>query len=187
MVFPMDRNACRMKLGWNLEAKIVLFNLSQNEDQYRKNPVLARDAIAITSHRIPTVALKVMSGNTKEEVRWMLNAADCLLVTSLHEGSPNIVKEAMACNLPVVSVPCGDVVERLDGTYPGKICPYDAFELGEAIEEVLSGGCRSNGLEQLSLQGLSAATVAERLIRIYSSVQQGDSGTTEWYKTACAE
>jgi glycosyltransferase involved in cell wall biosynthesis len=184
---PMDRDACRMKLGWDIGTKIVLFNVSEKEDQYRKNPVLAHETVAMASRRVPTVTLKVMSGHTREEVRWMLNAADCLLVTSLHEGSPNIVKEAMACNLPVVSVPCGDVVERLNGTRPGKICQYDASALAEAIEEVLSVGCRSNGLAQLTVQGLSAATIAKRLTTIYSSVQQGDSGVTESYKTACAE
>ena len=93
----------------------------------------------------------------------------------------------MACNLPVVSVPYGDVAERLKGTYQGEACPYDASALAEAIKEVLSVGCRSNGRAQLILQGLSAATVAARLTTIYSSVLKGDSEIPESYKSACAE
>jgi glycosyltransferase involved in cell wall biosynthesis len=109
----------------------------------------------------------------------MLNAADCLLVTSLHEGSPNIVKEAMACNLPVVSVPCGDVVERLEKTYPGSIRPYDAAALAGAIYEVLKTGRRSNGREQIVIQGLTLAKIAERLVQIYRHVQQKNSSWTD--------
>jgi len=44
-----------------------------------------------------------------------LNASNVLLLTSLHEGSPTVVKEALACGLPVVSVDVGDVAERIEG------------------------------------------------------------------------
>ena len=44
-----------------------------------------------------------------------MNACDALLFVSMYEGSPNIVKEALACNLPIVSVAVGDVAERLEG------------------------------------------------------------------------
>lgn len=93
----------------------------------------------------------------------------------------------MACDLPVVSVPCGDVSERLEGTRPGGVCTYDAVSLADAIKEVFKAGCRSNGLEQLVAQGLSSTAVAERLSTLYSSVQQGDSESQESYKAACAE
>jgi glycosyltransferase involved in cell wall biosynthesis len=184
---PMDKFEARARLGWSQEAKIVLFNASNSGNQNVKNVPLARASVDILSRSIPDAILQQMSGANPEEVLWMLNAADCLLVASLHEGSPNIVKEAMACNLPVVSVACGDVAERLKGTYPGRICLYDARSLAEAIEDVFRAGCRSNGREQLMAQGLSAAAVAERLIRVYASVQQGHSIPMELHKTACVE
>jgi glycosyltransferase involved in cell wall biosynthesis len=167
---PLDRASCRATLGWDPRAKIVLFNGSQAEDRRRKNPTLARAAVDILASSRPGVSLFMMSRATREEVRLMLNAADCLLVTSLHEGSPNIVKEAMACNLPVVSVRCGDVFERLSATKPGGVCPYDAGALARAIEEVFPVGPRSNGREQLHSQGLAAPDVAERLSNIYLRV-----------------
>ena len=58
-----------------------------------------------------------------DSVPLILNASDALLVTSRYEGSPNIVKEAMACGLPVVTVPVGDVAERLAGVSPSWIVP----------------------------------------------------------------
>jgi glycosyltransferase involved in cell wall biosynthesis len=164
---PMPRTLCRASLGWNTQSRVVLFNASRNEDQQRKNPELAHAAIHLLSESVPGVSLVMLSNVSHEEVRLMLNAADCLLVTSLHEGSPNIVKEAMACNLPVVSVPCGDVSERLKEVHPGSIRPYDPRALADGIQEVLAAGCHSNGRDQLIAQGLTATKVAKHLIDIY--------------------
>ena len=184
---PMDKLEARAKLGWPIGERVVLFNASSPTEIIRKNLSLARTTVDVLSQSVPNVTLREICNVSPDEVRWMLNAADCLLVTSLHEGSPNIVKEAMACNLPVVSVPCGDVSERLAGTHPGGVCTYDAVSLADAIKEVLEAGCRSNGLEQLVAQGLSATAVAERLSKLYTSVQQGDSEIQESYKATCAE
>jgi teichuronic acid biosynthesis glycosyltransferase TuaC len=175
---PITRDECRARLGWNKQSKVVLFNASRNDNQNSKNPALARAAIEILTKSVPDVFLHTLSNAGQEEVRLTMNAADCLLVTSRHEGSPNIVKEAMACNLPVVSVPCGDVAERLAMTYPGAICPYNATALAEAIREVLKAGCRSNGREQLIAQGLTTTRVAERVIQLYCRVQQRNSTMT---------
>jgi glycosyltransferase involved in cell wall biosynthesis len=172
---PMAQDECRSRLGWNLQSKVVLFNASQNENQICKNPTLARAAVDLLAQSIPDVSLYMMSNASQEEVRLLLNAADSLLVTSLHEGSPNIVKEAMACNLPVVSVPCGDVPERLRMTHPGGVCSYDARVLAKALEEVLKAGSRSNGRNELIAQGLTAAKVAERLIQVYRQAQEQHS------------
>jgi teichuronic acid biosynthesis glycosyltransferase TuaC len=169
---PMARDECRSRLGWNLQSKVVLFNASQNGNQLCKNPCLARAAVDLLAQSNPDVSLYMMSNVSQEEVLLLLNAADSLLVTSLHEGSPNIVKEAMACNLPVVSVPCGDVSERLAMTHPGGVCSYDAPVLAKALEEVLKAGFRSNGRKQLIEQGLTTVKVAERLMQVYRQAQE---------------
>ena len=167
---PLDHRACRLTLGWDPEAKVVLFHASRGEDRWRKNPALAQAVVDIVGRREPRVSLVMISDVTREEVQLMLNAADCLLVTSLQEGSPNMVKEAMACNLPVVSVPCGDIPERLASTRPGTLCPYDTEALADALLEVLRTGERSNGREQIYLQGLTASHVAVRLGEVYQRV-----------------
>jgi len=172
---PIHSHECRSKLGWATDKKVILFNASENSNQNVKNLPLAQATFNILSHSL-NVTMHVMSNANREEVHLMLNAADCLLVTSLHEGSPNIVKEAMACNLPVVSVSCGDVTDRLKHTKPGKVCPYDAHALAEAIQEVLCVERRSNGREQLMEQGLTAQNVAESLTRIYKDLQYGEVG-----------
>ena len=167
---PLDVLEARRKLGWSVDEKIVLFNASQNEDQYRKNPKLAKDTIDLLAKRIPNISLQILSKASLEEVVLSMNAADCLLVTSLQEGSPNIVKEAMACNLPIVSVPCGDVVERLAETRPGSVQPYNAKNLADGILDVMTQGTRSNGRAQVTQQKLSTVNVQEKLTEVYREI-----------------
>jgi len=171
----MDRDECRARLGWNKKSKIILFDASWNgvsEDQSRKNPGLARATIDLLTKSTPDIQLHMISGVPHTDVPMMMNAADCLLVTSRQEGSANIIKEAMACNLPVVSVPCGDAAERLSMTHPGCVRAYDAGALAEALHRILLAGCRSNGRVQLIRQGLTTVNVAAHLINIYKNVQE---------------
>jgi glycosyltransferase involved in cell wall biosynthesis len=169
---PMNRDECRARLGWETKAKVVLFNASINDNQNCKNPALARATVDILARSTANVSLHMLSNASQEEVRLIMNAADCLLMTSLHEGSPNIVKEAMSCGLPVVSVPCGDVAERLKATHPGGVYSYDAAALAKGIQEIFRTGCRSNGHEQIVSQGLTTVKMAERLIGIYRRIQR---------------
>lgn len=178
---PMDRDECRATLGWHSQLKVVLFNGSQHDNQKCKNPDLARAAVDLVAKTVPQMSFHVLSRAHREDVRLCMNAADCLLVTSLHEGSPNIVKEAMACNLPIVSVPCGDVPERLKMTWPGGIRPYIPVALAEEIREVFKIGARSNGRKQLMAQGLASDRIAQRLSEIYRAVER-----REVVRPACA-
>lgn len=179
---PMDQEACRAQLGWSPQSKVVLFNASQQDNQTCKNADLARAAVDIVAATVPQVSLHRLSKARREDVRLCMNASDCLLVTSLHEGSPNIVKEAMACNLPIVSVPCGDVPERLRMTWPGGICAYIPGALAEGIHEVFKIGSRSNGRKQILAQGLAAESVADRLSEVYRTVASGGV-----FRSACVE
>ena len=167
---PVPREDARRKLGWDLNEKVILFNAGVGSGQVVKNRPLAEETAARLRPHPHGVRLEAISACTREEVSLRMNASDCLLVTSLHEGSPDLVKEAMACDLPVVSVPCGDVRERLQGVEPGGVRPYDAAQLAELVEFVLESGRRSNGREQLFKQGLDIASVTERVLNVYRSV-----------------
>lgn len=167
----LDRDECRARLGWDARSKVVLFNASSGTNQEVKNLPLARETIRLVAQSIPEVSLQILSGASRAKVVRMMNAADCLLVTSLHEGSPSIVREAMACNLPVVTVPCGDVAEQLRDAQPGSIQPYDAGALARALLQVLQSGARSNGRELVVGRRLTLEDVNRRLLDIYSRIQ----------------
>src|SRR5262249_30189416 len=140
------------------------------DHRYRKNIPLAEAAVRLAEKEMGPIHFEVFDGYPHGVVAELLNAADALLMTSLQEGSPNIVKEAMACNLPVVTVPCGDVAERLAEVTPGAIYPYDAAQLARGIIAVMRASRRSNGRAQLESQGLTAARVTQKLISLYSSL-----------------
>jgi len=144
----------------------VLFPYSPEYD--RKNYPLAERVVgAVAGDLDRDVTLHTMSGVDHETVPYYVNAADCVLLTSDHEGSPNTVKEAMACNVPVVSTDVGDVRERLDGVAPGGV-GTDEAELMTLLREVLSSSARSNGRE--AVREVSWDRIGEKIIRIYSHI-----------------
>ncbi len=93
---PMDRNECRAKIGWGNASKIVLF--AADPSRMEKNFDLAHNSMLHLGY--DDVELKVVFGVEQKEMPQFYNAADVLLLTSKWEGSPNVIKEAMACTLP---------------------------------------------------------------------------------------
>src|SRR5207248_3056525 len=102
------------------------------------------------------------------------NAADCLLHASTSEGSANVIKEAMACNLPVVATPVGDAAERLAGVTPSFVCPADVELLARAVAECVHPARRSNGREQCL--AFSEERVIGEVASVYSALLGGASG-----------
>ena len=87
----------------------------------------------------------------------------------MQEGSTNVVKEALACNLPVVSVPVGDVPERLTGVAGCEVCYDETPEsIAAALERVLRRGGRVDGVRAVS--NLDERLLTERVIAVYRSV-----------------
>ncbi len=105
---------------------------------------------------------------SREEVRDILNTGDCLLMTSISEGSPQVVKEALSCGLPVVSVPVGDVpfmIESVPHCYISKT--YSAEELGTLVLKSFLGN--GNDIRDAFIRKniYDHRSVARRLIKNY--------------------
>ncbi|WP_322025767.1 glycosyltransferase family 4 protein [Burkholderia sp. BCC1977] len=114
-----------------------------------------------------------IDGLERGEVRDLLARAACLLMTSTREGSPQSVKEAMALNLPVVSVDVGNVRQLLDGVSPGMVVfDHDAGRLTNELADVLSAGVRSNGREKLAKLGYFSDDVSVKLKALYASIRR---------------
>jgi teichuronic acid biosynthesis glycosyltransferase TuaC len=164
---PLEKQDSRRRLGWGSDERVVLFN--KDKAPQLKGLSLAREAVRIAENKLGLVRLVELDGEvTPERMPIYLNAADCLVLASESEGSPNILKEAMACNLPVASVDVGDAAERLDGIYPSQVVPRNAARLGQAISEILETERRSNGRGKV--KACSADKIAETLRELYEAI-----------------
>ncbi len=139
--------------------------------------------VEIVRESIPAARELVLSGagQTYEHVVWKMNAARCLLFTSRRgkEGSPTVVKEAVAIGLPVVSTDVGDVGEVLDGIAPGGVVGWPeeggrtgrevlARRLAEGVAEAIRAGTRAPGRSLRS--ELRQDAIAARLVALYRDV-----------------
>jgi len=164
--YPISRETARAALGWGSEW-VVLFCDANGESVKRQD--LAEAAVREAGKACRSIRLFVMRNIDPQTVPLILNAADCLLVTSDKEGSPNIVRESLACNLPIVSVPVGDVPELLAGDPDsGKIVPRNPLILGQALVDVVSRPRPAN-LSRL-IENYSLKEVACRIAEIYKLV-----------------
>jgi glycosyltransferase involved in cell wall biosynthesis len=106
MFRPLDQNDARQRLGLSPSERLVIFPHDVTQDT--KRLWLANQAVDYLRKSIPNVRLWVVNGRPPEEMPWYYAAADAMIVTSKREGGPSSVKEALACGVPVVSVPVGD-------------------------------------------------------------------------------
>ena len=163
---PIPRSEARQRLGLNPESTYVLF--AGNPDHPRKRYHIAAQATELAARERPAELL-VAWGVPHDEMPYYMNACDAMVFTSMQEGSPNVVKEALACNLPVVSVAIGDVEARLRGIDGCEVTADDRPEtIAAALVRVLRRGGRIAGRE--TVLHLDERACTQRLIAIYQSL-----------------
>lgn len=159
-----DKFVAREKLGWDKDAKKVLF--AGAFDNTVKNPKLAIEAVS----KLPGVELVEMKGYTRQQVAALMYASDAFLMTSFTEGSPQVVKEAMACGCPVVSVDVGDVADVTKGVDGCYITERNAEDVARKLKLALSFDGRTNGRDRIVELGLTDKLVASKIIEVYKKM-----------------
>jgi glycosyltransferase involved in cell wall biosynthesis len=163
-----SRAEARAELGWGQEP-VVLF--AADPELPRKRYRLAFEACEVASETLPDLRLEIANRVEPREMPTLMNAADCLLLTSSVEGSPNVVKEALMCNLPVLATRAGDVDELLESVERSQVVSDDPAEIAAALVALLRDPGRSNG--RTASAGLSAEAIAERLRKVYEALLAG--------------
>ncbi|SEV82477.1 glycosyltransferase [Natrinema salifodinae] len=173
---PEPQARARKTVGWEAdEGYDVLFPYSPAREV--KNYPRAERVVAVVDNLLDEpVRLRTVYGVAHDTVPDYMNAADALLLTSDSEGSPNSVKEALACNLPVVAVDVGDVRERLAGVDPSRVATDDEG-LVRGLIDVLRRGERSNG--RRAAREVSIERTAERMLAVYERVADRTVETEE--------
>jgi teichuronic acid biosynthesis glycosyltransferase TuaC len=159
---PVSKPEARALLNYSSDEHLVLFSSSFSNKV--KNYPLAQSAV----EKVPGTKLIELKSFTREQVNLLMSAADALLLTSFNEGSPQVVKEAMACNLPVIATPVGDVAEILDGIEGNYIVPYSPDVISSTIKMVLGKKIRPNNRPKI--KSYDNIRIAKIIRRIYCDV-----------------
>jgi len=160
---PLDKNECLHKLGWDESRRYILF--AADPSRYEKNYKLALTAYNLLNN--PDIEMKIVTGVPNKEMPVYYNAADIVLMTSRWEGSPNVIKEAMACNVPIVSTDVGDVRWILGDTANCQFANPEAQDIARKVMNALNGTKRSNGRDRIFHLELDAESIARSIIHMY--------------------
>jgi teichuronic acid biosynthesis glycosyltransferase TuaC len=161
---PLDKIKAREVLGLDLTVKTILFAGAFSIPV--KNPDLAKAANALLDNTM----LIELKGYTREEVAVLLNAVDVLLMTSFTEGSPQIIKEALACNCPVVSVDVGDVSQVISDIPGCFISSYEPNDVAAKLQQAIDFGQRTEGRNRILELKLDLQSVAEKILAVYNKL-----------------
>ena len=162
-----ERQEARRRMKLSPERKYVLF--AGAFDNTVKNAPLAFRVVELLD--CLSVELLELKGYSREEVTLLMCAADAFLMTSQTEGSPQVIKEAMACGCPIVSVDVGDVMERKEGVEGCFVAQTrNADELAGLLQKALAFEGKTKGRERIVADGLDNKLVAEKLIGIYEKI-----------------
>ena len=160
---PLDRDAARVTLGLSKDRRFVLF--AANPKRSVKRYWLAEQAVGRLKQSYD-VDILVTANIPHHQMPVYINASDAVILTSKHEGSPTIVKEALACNVPIISVDVGDVRERLAGVSGCFVCKTDApVEIAASLEQALRTGQRIDG--HAAVRDLDESRLVQQVIAVY--------------------
>jgi glycosyltransferase involved in cell wall biosynthesis len=161
----IDKDTALRRTGFLKSRKNIIF-VAQDANMRVKNLALAKRSIQLLDD--PTIELHIISDKPVSELPFYYNAADLLLLTSLSEGSPNVIKEAMACNCPIVAVNVGDIKEIIKDTEGTFLCSHDEKEIAFNIKRALEFGKRTNGRSKI--EHLDDQVIARMINDIYQKV-----------------
>ncbi|MFC5048572.1 glycosyltransferase [Aquimarina hainanensis] len=162
---PISKKKSLEKTGWCPYKKHILF--AGNPRRKVKNYALAEKAFNCL--RDESVEMHPLINIPNPLMPYYFNAADVVILTSLWEGSPNVIKEAMACNCKIVAVDVGDIRELISDTYGCFVTRPDEKELASKLKEALRlDASKTNGRDQIA--HLNAKVIAEKLTTIYKDV-----------------
>ena len=159
---PMDKLESRKQLGMQQDKTYILFS-KEFADRVKNYP-LAKAAVEKLG---ANVELLEFYGYSREQVPLLYNAVDCGLLTSFTEGSPQFVKEAIACGCPVVSTDVGDAAEVIDGLRNSFVSSYDVEDVVNKLKQAINIG----HLEETKLDDKYIdVNIVESIYNIYKDI-----------------
>ncbi len=173
---PLGKTECKKKLGLDPDKRYILFvdsNTYKARTQKRKDRFDETLRILRDKYGYQNLEPLIMTKTERKDVPIWMNACDMYLLSSDEEGSPNAVKECMACNVPVVATPVGNIPDLFDGVKDCKMSTkLDADELAKLADEVLSSDSETRTREKIIEKELDMDSIAKRLFKIYQELSK---------------
>ena len=162
----IDQADARNILGLPLVKKLVLF--PWNPARLVKRFDIVEQAMLLVKQIIPQSEIVAVHDQSHAVMADYFNACDVCVLASDHEGSPVAIREALACNLPIVSVDVGDVGELIEGLENCYLAERNPADLAEKLAAVLTSGRRCHGREKMQAYDMTLA--ADRVWQIYQRI-----------------
>lgn len=161
---PRTKASCRKKLGLTEDKRIVLFPATPRKEN-QKGFEIVQEAMKYVSAK----DLSLIGGGNipHEDMPYYMCAADVIVQASIFEASPMVIKEAMACNIPVVSTNVGDVEKVIGDSEGHYVCKREARDVAENIERALRFNGRTKGRDRILALGLGLDQISREIRRIY--------------------
>jgi glycosyltransferase involved in cell wall biosynthesis len=165
---PMPQVAAREALGCSHDVSPWVLFPTILANNPIKRPWLAVQAVEHARRQLPDLKLKIASGIAHIKMPIMINASSVVLMTSTHEGWPNSVKEALACNVPFVATDVSDLsaIARIEPSC--SVADPDPVALGDAIVRAVEAG-RSETLRR-HVMCMAHTAIAKRVIDVYRTL-----------------
>ena len=165
---PYDRDEARARLGWSKDKYVVLFPFDPARPGKRYD--LVKAAIERVAKDGVDVELVTVFSVENREMPWYYSAADAMILCSDSEGSPTSVKEALACNLPVVATDVGDIREILSGIAGTRICAQEVSEIARSLREVLEISRRGLFDGRTAMTRYDQTRTVKKIVDLYGEV-----------------
>jgi len=172
---PMESGEARRQLGLASDKRYVLFPASPSRVEKRYE--LARagfDRFRAANPTANDLELIVLDNVPHERVPLYMNASEAVLMTSAFEASPVTIREALACNVPVICTDVGDARVVMQDIAGCRIVDADPADIADALRAALSGPRRVDARARMHAYALE--TVAQALIALYGHVIQKHGG-----------
>lgn len=164
-----DHEQARLELGFDADKKYILFGGAF--ENLRKNyPLLQKGIELLQRNDIVTMEMK---GLSRAEVSKLLCACDLFALPTKSEGSPQALKEAMACNCPIMATDVADIKHLLGNVEGHYICTFEPKNVAETLAKALDFNQRTKGRERIVELGLENCQIAQRLVDIYKTIVKG--------------